>query len=155
MMVMMMHRRRKLRAIAACFFSVFAILSLFAQALFHFSLQDSWDFQGGAGVSFLETTEVEAPPHVGSRDVASLPSHYFECSSSVKIPATYVDDNYCDCLRSGADEPSTSACSHVTPGRATFACHDGTEIYASRIGDGVCDCCRGEDEEAGLCKAIC
>lgn len=58
-----------------------------------------------------------------------------------------VNDNYCDCVGSGTDETSTSACSAYNIKRKVFQCpKNGAMIYASRIDDGVCDCCDGSDE---------
>jgi protein kinase C substrate 80K-H len=59
----------------------------------------------------------------------------------------YLNDDYCDCLEDGSDEPNTSACSHVLVQQPTFHCTDGTAvIFASRIMDGIKDCLDGSDE---------
>jgi protein kinase C substrate 80K-H len=59
----------------------------------------------------------------------------------------YLNDDYCDCLEDGSDEPNTSACSHVLVQRPTFHCADGTAIiFASRVMDGIRDCPDGSDE---------
>ena len=63
----------------------------------------------------------------------------------------YLNDNYCDCLDTGADEPDTDACAHVTVGKPTFSCHNNNNnttmvIFASRVRDGVPDCPNGSDE---------
>ena len=35
----------------------------------------------------------------------------FKCRSSDKeIPFAYVNDDYCDCIEDGSDEPGTNAC---------------------------------------------
>lgn len=59
----------------------------------------------------------------------------------------YRNDNYCDCLDDGADEPHTSACSHILVQQYSFICADDAHrIHASRVGDGVLDCPDGSDE---------
>ena len=65
-----------------------------------------------------------------------------------------VEDGYCDCPVSGADEVHSGACSGAGKvARADFECaaHPGVpavHIFASRVNDGVCDCCDGSDEFA-------
>eukprot|EP01084_Bolivina_argentea_P170622 295656_1 len=73
---------------------------------------------------------------------------YFYCGGSKdkKIPMKYVNDDYCDCVHTGDDEPGTSACNHgkfwcINPG------YSGRFIYSSLVNDGLCDCCDGSDEK--------
>uniref|UniRef100_K3X1Z1 Glucosidase 2 subunit beta n=1 Tax=Globisporangium ultimum (strain ATCC 200006 / CBS 805.95 / DAOM BR144) TaxID=431595 RepID=K3X1Z1_GLOUD len=84
-----------------------------------------------------------------------------ECVVSGKRQAlnpTRVNDDYCDC-DDGADEPGTSACSHLLS--SVFYCgNDGyfpKKIPTSRVNDGICDCCDGTDEfhDANLCANTC
>lgn len=70
-----------------------------------------------------------------------------------------MDDNYCDDLVNGCDEPNTSACSLIKK-TATFQCQRSVTgephmLFSSRVGDGICDCCDGSDEPAGTCPDIC
>lgn len=62
-----------------------------------------------------------------------------------RIPMKFVNDDYCDCQETGADEPATAACIN---GR--FYCNNkgfrGKTIFASWVNDGICDCCDGSDE---------
>ena len=59
----------------------------------------------------------------------------------------WMDDDYCDCP-DGADEPNTSACSHILVDKRTFACKDGSGVvFSSRVNDGVKDCADGSDEK--------
>ena len=69
-----------------------------------------------------------------------VPYTKMTCSDGVTIG--YLNDNYCDCLSDGADEPTTSACAHVTVARPVFHCggDSDTVVFASRVGDGVEDC---------------
>eukprot|EP01006_Ploeotia_vitrea_P003393 TRINITY_DN112540_c0_g1_i1.p2 TRINITY_DN112540_c0_g1~~TRINITY_DN112540_c0_g1_i1.p2 ORF type:complete len:419 (+),score=50.39 TRINITY_DN112540_c0_g1_i1:20-1276(+) len=73
----------------------------------------------------------------------------FQClsDSSVRISATQVNDDYCDCI-DGSDEPGTSACDYK------FYCenagHQPQHIFSSRVNDGICDCCDGADEYSGF-----
>eukprot|EP00397_Hematodinium_sp_SG-2012_P053548 GEMP01064015.1.p1 GENE.GEMP01064015.1~~GEMP01064015.1.p1 ORF type:complete len:337 (+),score=59.83 GEMP01064015.1:291-1301(+) len=82
-----------------------------------------------------------------------------------------VNDDYCDCAVSGADEPLTAACSssqHVTqfecPRRFAPTNEDDHHVqrrqrpqgkdmlHMSQVRDGVCDCCDGSDEQFGAEK---
>lgn len=88
----------------------------------------------------------------------STPGHHvFErmtCQDGVTIG--YKNDDYCDCLDDGRDEPATSACSHVLVAQPhIFYCgqHPTTTttdtrhwIYTSRVNDGIVDCPDGSDE---------
>ena len=62
-----------------------------------------------------------------------------------RIPMKYVNDDYCDCAETGADEPGTSACIN-----GYFYCNNlgfrGKKIFSSWVNDGICDCCDGSDE---------
>jgi len=87
----------------------------------------------------------------------------FPCADgSRSIPATAVNDNYCDC-GDGSDEPGTGACAGTAS--VHFACENRPStrrlLYLSRVGDGVCDCCDGTDEASAatgrpdLCPNTC
>jgi len=80
-------------------------------------------------------------------------------AASCPVSAARTNDDYCDDLVQGCDEPQTSACSFVkrTP---TFQCNASVTgephlLPASRVGDTVCDCCDGSDEAAGVCPDAC
>jgi hypothetical protein len=53
------------------------------------------------------------------------------------VPSSRINDDYCDCVESGVDEPGTSACSN---GR--FYCNNagfrGAFIHSSFVDDGIC-----------------
>nr|XP_018918110.1 PREDICTED: glucosidase 2 subunit beta isoform X1 [Bemisia tabaci] len=73
----------------------------------------------------------------------------FTClESGDVIPFHKVNDDYCDCIHDGSDEPGTNAC-----GLNLFYCPEsgnkGKFIVASRVNDGICDCCDGSDEYLG------
>jgi hypothetical protein len=60
----------------------------------------------------------------------------------------FKNDDYCDCLTDGRDEPNTAACSRWLVHTLSFPCGDAnrTTVYASRVNDGVIDCPNGSDE---------
>ena len=64
------------------------------------------------------------------------------------VPASSINDDFCDCTKDGSDEPGTSACSYLKSSR--FYCKANPSknfyIYTSQVDDGICDCCDGEDE---------
>ncbi|XP_055708069.1 uncharacterized protein LOC129804605 [Phlebotomus papatasi] len=115
----------------------------------------SQEMQGAKG--WQPSRDVERTVIRGIRSVDShfyLPSERgtFRCiSSGQEISFGKVNDDYCDCVSDGSDEPSTNACS-----RGIFYCetpqvHVSGKTYnrvipSSRINDGVCDCCDGSDE---------
>ena len=79
--------------------------------------------------------------------------------AACRVAPEFLDDNFCDDLVNGCDEPLTAACSLVkrTP---TFQCNATVTgephfLYASRLGDTICDCCDGSDEAPGLCPDVC
>eukprot|EP00918_Siedleckia_nematoides_P005917 GHVU01012918.1.p1 GENE.GHVU01012918.1~~GHVU01012918.1.p1 ORF type:complete len:247 (+),score=10.54 GHVU01012918.1:93-833(+) len=75
----------------------------------------------------------------------------FTCLKSKEaIPASAVNDDYCDCA-DASDEPGTSACAE---GRM-WCRNNGHEphwLAAMYVDDGICDCCDGSDEPAGHVK---
>ncbi|MDP2437503.1 MAG: hypothetical protein Q8P67_17300, partial [archaeon] len=88
------------------------------------------------------------------RAAAYSGTHYTCDGGAVKLPASRLNDDYCDC-GDGSDEPGTAACAGAAGGR--FYCpnvgHRATEIPSALVNDGVCDCCDGSDEwEKGGCQ---
>lgn len=62
----------------------------------------------------------------------------FTCfDGSLIIPFDRINDNYCDCIHDGSDEPGTSACIN-----SSFYCnnvgHKPIFIPSSRVNDGIC-----------------
>eukprot|EP01084_Bolivina_argentea_P211614 359942_1 len=59
---------------------------------------------------------------------------FFNCggNENKKIPIKYVNDDYCDCIGSGDDEPGTSACNN-----GLFYCNNigyrGKYVYSSLV----------------------
>lgn len=93
-------------------------------------------------------------PHLqaaGSQDRHFKPNKddYFYCTTTQeKIKFKQVNDDYCDCLEDGSDEPETDACSN---GNFFCAFQKSFEQYphmipSNRVNDGICDCCDGSDE---------
>uniref|UniRef100_A0A1L8E1A5 Putative glucosidase 2 subunit beta isoform x2 n=1 Tax=Nyssomyia neivai TaxID=330878 RepID=A0A1L8E1A5_9DIPT len=94
------------------------------------------------------------------RGIRSVDSHFylpsergtFRCiSSGHEISFAKVNDDYCDCVSDGSDEPSTNACSLGIFYCETPQVHISGKTYnhvipSSRINDGICDCCDGSDE---------
>ena len=74
-----------------------------------------------------------------------------------KISLQFVNDDYCDCVGSGDDEPGTAACNHGKFWCANLG-YRGRFLYSSLVGDGLCDCCDGSDEAANPrveCENVC
>ncbi|XP_072027532.1 uncharacterized protein [Amphiura filiformis] len=68
--------------------------------------------------------------------------HFVCLDKSVSIQFSRVNDDFCDCLSDGSDEPATDACPN---GR--FYCETEEKyIPSSRVNDGICDCCDASDE---------
>ncbi|GLH13825.1 Uncharacterized protein GBIM_18314, partial [Gryllus bimaculatus] len=71
----------------------------------------------------------------------------FVCfDSQEEIEYSRINDDYCDCVSDGSDEPGTNACVN-----GKFYCEtDRLTGYlpAGRVNDGICDCCDGSDEWA-------
>lgn len=89
--------------------------------------------------------------------VYAAPDGKFTCLDGSKtLPASAINDDFCDCTGDGSDEPGTSACQ-----QGQFFClnkgYRGKFIPSSLVNDGVCDCCDGSDEYASkaACKNSC
>jgi len=96
-------------------------------------------------------------PDVAGRYTDALQGLAFQCfDGSLRMPASGVNDNFCDC-GDGSDEPGTAACAGLPTAR--FYCHNEESIpkiiYSSRVQDGVCDCCDGSDEAGGAGSRSC
>jgi hypothetical protein len=50
-----------------------------------------------------------------------------EDRSTKTLPPSYLNDDYCDCIVDGEDEPTTSACAHVLK---RFICEQNTDKKA-------------------------
>ncbi|XP_023161171.1 glucosidase 2 subunit beta isoform X2 [Drosophila hydei] len=124
------------------------------------------DFDGGGGVASGKDGNLAVPATQDADAIkiirgirlfdydAYKPNYKgnFKClDGSREIPFDHLNDNYCDCVSDGSDEPSTNACSngrfyckyqkrHIT-GRGLDVW-----VWASRVNDNVCDCCDGSDE---------
>ena len=87
-----------------------------------------------------------------TRAPTGAPTHdAFACAPGGEtIPASRVNDGFCDCPDTGADEPlDPVACAGIgLARRALFACAEGApqHVFLSHVDDGVCDCCDGSDE---------
>eukprot|EP00591_Stephanopyxis_turris_P008953 CAMPEP_0195527702 /NCGR_PEP_ID=MMETSP0794_2-20130614/29573_1 /TAXON_ID=515487 /ORGANISM="Stephanopyxis turris, Strain CCMP 815" /LENGTH=262 /DNA_ID=CAMNT_0040658679 /DNA_START=128 /DNA_END=917 /DNA_ORIENTATION=- len=92
--------------------------------------------------------EEVVPPNMNEMNtkmVDATPVKTIECrDGSIAL----LNDNYCDCMDDGRDEPLTPACSNVVVQKPMFYCNDGTDrkIFSSRVGDGIRDCNNGSDE---------
>eukprot|EP00929_Paragymnodinium_shiwhaense_P056929 TRINITY_DN28495_c0_g1_i4.p1 TRINITY_DN28495_c0_g1~~TRINITY_DN28495_c0_g1_i4.p1 ORF type:complete len:716 (-),score=152.37 TRINITY_DN28495_c0_g1_i4:105-2252(-) len=96
-------------------------------------------------------------PSDAAKYAAASSSSLFRCfDSSLEVPVSSVNDNYCDCA-DGSDEPGTAACAGLSSGR--FYCRNQRSspkiLYSSRVGDGICDCCDGSDEGPAACNDTC
>ncbi|XP_018783505.1 PREDICTED: uncharacterized protein LOC108965497 [Bactrocera latifrons] len=122
---------------------------------------DDYD-EGGGGGEGVAALEIKPPDDSikiirGIRlfDYDSYKPNFdgkFRClDGSKEVLFERVNDDFCDCLSDGSDEPSTNACQngrfyckyqkrHIT-GRGVDVF-----VHSSRVNDGICDCCDGSDE---------
>uniref|UniRef100_W8CAD4 Glucosidase 2 subunit beta n=1 Tax=Ceratitis capitata TaxID=7213 RepID=W8CAD4_CERCA len=132
---------------------------------------DGYDDGGGGGDGALSLDNNEEEDSIkiirGIRlyDYDSYKPNFdgnFRClDGSKEVSFKRVNDDFCDCLSDGSDEPSNNACA-----KGRFYCKyqkrhitgRGVDVYvpSSRINDGICDCCDGSDEWLTItCKNKC
>ena len=79
----------------------------------------------------------------------NIQTHQYTCANdtSIVLNLNQINDNYCDCVDDGIDEPGTSACSHTL--QEFYCANIGAQskyIHTSYVNDNICDCCDGSDE---------
>ena len=87
-----------------------------------------------------------------------LATHYYSCNN-YQLTSNDINDNYCDCVESGFDEPGTNACSQYTT-QLYYCSNKGylpLNISTSLVNDNICDCCDGSDEYDSntTCQNVC
>lgn len=110
------------------------------------------------GTGLVPKKEAKPPRPVIIREVDSAIYSNISCSDGVSTGK--LNDNYCDCIVGGEDEPGTGACSWFTkPATVLYQCTPAKShylpsarrrkisIFNSRIHDGICDCSDCSDEK--------
>lgn len=100
-------------------------------------------------------SEIARPRGVAiSKSPLYQPGDTFVCLDGTKtISWNQVNDDFCDCLEDGSDEPGTNACSNGFF-HCTNAGHKPKNIPSSMVNDGICDCCDAADEYNSQAQCI-
>jgi hypothetical protein len=115
----------------------------------------------GTGVAHGESSILAVVPQPALSTVRVVDiSIYADVKCTDGVTVGKMNDNYCDCLLDGEDEPNTGACSgFVKPAAVLYECAPARQhylpkmriktikIYSSRIRDGICDCVGCSDEK--------
>ncbi|XP_071804289.1 uncharacterized protein [Asterias amurensis] len=138
-------RRRK--AWLFCIVAIGTVCFLFQFLGIHFlssndrKIEQSW-YKNNKPKAHIKPAIIGVRPKEASLYSPDSDGNFWCLDLTTKIPFYKVNDEYCDCVGDGSDEPGTDAC----PNGRFYCFQDQKFIPSGRVNDGICDCCDGSEE---------